>query len=375
MTALVPTRVSLYDFLVKDTLPIDAIFADLGTISLPQARIIIEQGIQAVISALLAYNQLQGADAVLKKLLNRSQIKELRKYNAFNFSTMQSALQHGQNVSEALFSSSDIQRAVCHKLAEQAQLKPGQARPLLSALSVLCLREIAILADFAHLDAADLDQWFKQQPQFLWLKRDQAALASAQHICDTYAYQIPDFDPDWHSITGYKLPAATPTLSLDQMPHYAKVIGRTTQPSTVPSNEPLIVDTANKSDILTFCAMDNIALPYQRWMLQLAKISEIYLSRNRLKIAPEPIQPPSRPFVNFIFMDKEKEEKAFASASDSTEPTSFTAFWKNPVIILLVIVIGGLGLMAVGKYQYKKSKMMQTPSPSTQIQVRDTTAH
>nr|WP_241878088.1 hypothetical protein [Psychrobacter sp. PraFG1]UNK04511.1 hypothetical protein MN210_09455 [Psychrobacter sp. PraFG1] len=66
MTALVPTRVSLYDFLVKDTLPIDAIFADLGTISLPQARIIIEQGIQAVISALLAYNQLQGADAVLK---------------------------------------------------------------------------------------------------------------------------------------------------------------------------------------------------------------------------------------------------------------------------------------------------------------------
>ena len=85
MTALLPTRVSVYDFLFEDTLPIDALFADIGNISIPQARLLIQNGTQAITSALMAYNQKQGPEAILKKLLTRSLVKELRKYNAFNF--------------------------------------------------------------------------------------------------------------------------------------------------------------------------------------------------------------------------------------------------------------------------------------------------
>ncbi|PNK59767.1 hypothetical protein [Psychrobacter sp. FDAARGOS_221] len=358
MTALLPTRVSIYDFLFEDTQPIDALLADQGNISLPQARILVENGIQAIISGLLAYHQNYGADAVLKKLLSRSQIKELRKHNAFNLDTMHTAMQHGQNVSDALFESVEVQKAVCKKLGQLTDLSAGQVRPLLGALSILCLREIAILADFAQLDASELDTWFKQQPQFLHLDRKIANLTLNENICDANAFKMPTFDINWGQLTGCHLPKSNNgIMSAEQMPHYAKVIGRTTQttsqtPQTTEDGQ-LIVDKADNSNILTFCAMDNIALPYQRWMLQLAKISDIYLSRNRLKVAPEPAQPPSRPFVSFGFLDNKTPETNNHSAAVVTDQNK--PLWKNPVLILLVLVIGALSLLAVGKYQYKKS--------------------
>ncbi|WP_019672004.1 hypothetical protein [Psychrobacter lutiphocae] len=376
MTALLPTRVSLYDFLYEDTQPIDAVFADTGRISLPQARLIIEHGIQAIISALLAYHQNYGAEAVLKKLLCRSQIKELRKHNAFNFNTMQTAILNGQAIFDTLFTTNDVQKAICKKLGQVSNLSAAKVRPLLSALSLLCLREIAILTDFAQLDATELDAWFRQQPQFLHLDRKIANLTLNDNICDANAYSMPTFDTSWCQLTNYDLPQqATQIISAEQMPHYAKVIGRTTQNSKTSSgnkadiatdNGQLIIDKDNNSDILTFCAMDNILLPYQRWMLQLAKISDIYLSRNRLKIAPEPAQPPSRPLVSFGFLDRDHVVDDTKSASNISNKDKLP-FWKNPVVILLVIIIGALSLLAIGKYHYKKANTDPSSQPKPKI--------
>lgn len=372
MTALLPTRVSLYDFLFEDTLPIDSVFADEGNISIPQARVLIQNGIQAIISALMAYNQIQGSEAVLKKLLNRNQVKELRKYNAFNFKTLHVAYQNGNAISEVLFHSPEIQKQICQKLAKQADLQTSEVRHLLGALSLLCLREIAILVDFAQLDMQELADWFSLQPQFFQLERDRSTLSNSETITETQpsstisaAYSIPVFDQSWHDITGYKQPATSTEFNTDQIPHYAKVIGRTKENNhnlATSENGQVVVDNSNNSDVLTFDSMDNISLPYQRWLLQLAKISDIYLSRRRLKIAPEPVQPPSRPFVNFSFKDLDNQSGNNDSTTDSESNDTHTPLWKNPVIILLIVVLGGLGLLAVGKYQYKKSHMTDPPS-------------
>lgn len=376
MTALLPTRVSIYDFLFEDTQPIDAVLADMGNISLPQARIIIENGIQAITSSLLAYNQVEGPDAVLKKLLNRTQVKELRKHNAFNFRTMKTAMQYAQNSLEALFVSTDVQKSVTKRLSDLAQLPTQKTRTLLGALSLLCIRELAILADFAQLDANELDQWLRQQPQFLRLERTTSRLSLDDGACDNEIFAAPTFDPIWLELTNCKLPAQQPQQESVQMPHYAKVIGRTQAPnngttSLPKNNDQLIVDTQNNSDILTFCSIDSVTLPYQRWLLQLAKISDIYLSRNRLKIAPEPVQPPSRPFVSFGFMDKKFDDSSPATTKSASDSTDNQPFWKNPVLILLVLVLGTLTLMAVGKYQYKKSKAIENPSNAATLVVSD----
>ena len=368
MTALLPTRVSLYDFLFEDTLSIDSIFADIGNISIPQARVLIENGIQAIVSGLMAYHQQQGGEAISKKLFRRSQIKDLRKYNAFNLKTMSAAYQQDHAINDTLFGSTEIQKRVCQKLGDRTQLSGNQVHPLLGALSLLCLREIAILADYAQLDAQEIDCWFGLQPQFFQLNRIKDHWDN-QTNSSILAYELPNFDSTWHEITGYKQPDVSASKSTQQIPHYAKVIGRTHQATliknTSANNNQLIVDNANNSEVLTFAEMANIFLPYQRWLLQLAKISDIYLSRKRLKVAPEPVQAPSRPFVNFSFSDKDKSNKSSSSeAGQSKNP-----LWKNPVLILLLIVIGGLSIMAVGKYQYKKSQIVDTPTQITKVKV------
>ncbi len=372
MTALLPTRVSLYDFLFEDTLPIDSILADIGGLSIPQARILIENGIQAIISGLMAYNQQYGGDAVLKKLLKRTQIKDLRKYNAFNLKTMNAAYQNGHAINDTLFASTEIQKLVCQKLADQTQLSNSQLRLLLGALSLLCLREIAILADYGQLDAQEIDCWFRLQPQFFELNRTNADEVN-QTKTPILAYKLPNFDNSWHQITGYKQPTITASTPAEQIPHYAKVIGRTHQATLINNisadNDQLIVDNANNSEVLTFAAMPNIYLPYQRWLLQLAKISDIYLSRKRLKVSPEPVQPPSRPFVNFGFLDKDSNNNKQNVSNNLAAGQSNTPFWKNPVLILLVLVLGGLTLMAIGKYQYKKSQVIDTPAQISKIKV------
>ncbi|SUD90995.1 hypothetical protein [Psychrobacter phenylpyruvicus] len=371
MTALLPTRVSLYDFLFEDTLPIDSIFADIAGISIPQARVLIENGIQAIISGLMAYNQQHGGDAVLKKLLRRSQIKELRKYNAFNLKSMNAAYQNGHAINDILFDSTEIQKLVCQKLADQTQISSGQLRLLLGALSLLCLREIAILADYAQLDAQEIDCWFGLQPQFFQLDRTNANEINHSNnpVLDTH--QLPNFDNSWHQITGYQQPTVSTSTPTEQIPHYAKVIGRTHQASLInnvsANNGQIIVDNLNNSEVLTFATIPNICLPYQRWLLQLAKISDIYLSRKRLKVSPEPVQPPSRPFVNFGFLDKDSKKNKQSVANKLESAAGNTPFWKNPVLILLVLVIGGLTLMAIGKYQYKKSQVIDTPVQTHKI--------
>ena len=368
MTALLPTRVSLYDFLLEDTLPIDSIFSDIGGISIPQARILIENGIQAIVSGLMAYHQKYGGEYILKKLLKRTQVKELRNFNAFNLKTMNAAYQNGHAINDTLFGSTEIQKRVCQKLADQAQLSTSQTRLLLGALSLLCLREIAILADYAQLDAQEIDCWFELQPQFFRLNRTKDDRDN-QINNSILAYELPNFDSAWHKITGYKQPAISSSDPIEKVPHYAKVIGRTHQATLIKNisadNNQLIVDNANNSEVLTFAEMPNISLPYQRWLLQLAKISDIYLSRKRLKVAPEPVQAPSRPFVNFGFLDIDKNN----TSSNLQSGQSNIPLWKNPVLILLLIVIGGLSIMAVGKYQYKKSQVVDTPTQMTKVKV------
>lgn len=280
---------------------------------------------------------------------------------------MSAAHQNGNAINDTLFGSTEIQKLICQKLAEQTQLTSSQVRPLFGALSLICLREIAILADYAQLDAQEVDCWFGLQPQFFELNRieinklDERGNANNKLL----AGELPNFDTNWHQITGYKQPAISSSNPAEQIPHYAKVIGRTHQTPLAHNlstdNNQLIVDNANNSDVLTFGNMPNISLPYQRWLLQLAKISDIYLSRKRLKVSPEPVQPPSRPFVNFGFLDtsNNKENQNVSSSLDSEQGS--IPFWRNPVLILLVLVIGGLSLMAVGKYQYKKSKAIDTP--------------
>ena len=259
-------------------------------------------------------------------------------------------------------------KRVCQKLTDQAQLSTGQTRLLLGALSLLCLREIAILADYAQLDAQEIDCWFELQPQFFWLNRTKNDRDN-QINNSILAYELPNFDSAWHEITGYKQPAISSSDPIEKVPHYAKVIGRTHQATLIKNisadNNQLIVDNANNSEVLTFAEMPNISLPYQRWLLQLAKISDIYLSRKRLKVAPEPVQAPSRPFVNFGFLDIDKNN----TSSNLQSGQSNIPLWKNPVLILLLIVIGGLSIMAVGKYQYKKSQVVDTPTQMTKVKV------
>lgn len=369
MTALFPTRVSLYDFLFEDTLPIDAVFADIGHLSIPQARVIIENGIQAIISALLAYNQRYGGEAVLKKLLNRNPVKELRTYNAFNLNTMKAAFQNGSSIIDVLFDSTENQTLVCQKLAQQAHLPLSEVRSLLGALNLLCLREIAILTDYAHLDEQEIEIWFALQPQFFELSRPLNFPINDGKNTTNKAMIMPHFDSRWHEITGYQPPVLTSSEGSEQLPHYAKVIGRTSSislenQSWATGSSQLIVDTDNNREVLTFASMPHISLPYQRWLLQLAKISDIYLSRKRLKVASEPTKPPSRPFVNFGFLETNSKDNNQDAPNKDIEHHSPTPIWRSPVIILLILVIGGLSLMAVGKYHYKKAKITPPISQS-----------
>lgn len=364
MTALLPTRVSIYDFLIEDTQPIDSIVADLGHISLPQARILIEHGIQAIVSALLAYNQHQGSDLLIKNLINRNQVKELRKHNAFNTKAMITAFKCGQPVSDVLFNKHLTQKEVCHHLAVYSQLPIEKVKPLLSALVLLCLRELAILVDYSQLDTTEVDCWMNLQSQFVQLdycmNKD---LGEASTFTGSQRFKKPSFDPMWHEITGYKPIPETSSTPKDSIPHYAKVIGRSPKtPSQLvspSSNSRLIVDKSNESDVLTFSEIDGISLPYQRWLLQLAKISDIYLSRNRLRIAPEPTQAPPKPFVNFDFIEHNLSK--LADDSDHSNKSA-VPLYKNTVIILLLIVIGGLAIIAIGKAKLKKNKNLNVNS-------------
>ncbi|WP_227431216.1 hypothetical protein [Psychrobacter sp. I-STPA6b] len=385
MAKLTPTRVSLYDFLTIDTLPIDSIVADSGRMSLPQARIIIESSIQATICALLAYQQNFDGSTILKKLLTRSQVKELRHYNAFNLKTMQIAMQYGQPLLNTLYKNSDTLHTAYEKLAEQSHTSSKQVRPLLAALTLIYLREIAILTDYAYLDGQEIDEWFKLQPQFLRLEKRQAdplfitnpvttntadettttqQASSATPILDRTEYIVSSFDLTWCDIVGYQIPQQKQKYQSEEtLPQYAKVIGRVSDnKNTANSSQPSPTD-----DILEFDSLSQISLPYQRWLLKLAKIADIYLSRNRLHITSEPEKPPSRPLISKHLLGNAPETPKTASEQPIEYDTP-PPFWKNPVILLIVAVIGGLSILAVIKYQYKERHTTKITVPSTSQQ-------
>ena len=103
MTTISPTRVSMYDFLYQDTKPMVSLLADVAKLSLPQARLAMDAILQAIISALLAYQQHNDGQAVSKKLFTRTAVKELRRYNSMNFSTINATLYYRQEVADAIF--------------------------------------------------------------------------------------------------------------------------------------------------------------------------------------------------------------------------------------------------------------------------------
>lgn len=349
MTQIAATRVSIYDFLYVNTRPLLPLLADVAGLSLTQSRHGITYSLQAIVSALLSYEQHQGGAALLKKLLNRNSVKELRQYNAMNFVTLRIADKQGNGPCELLFHDSKRMRQVSERIAEKIDSSLAQSQHLLCLLTTIVLREIAILADFAQLNGQEISDWLRLQPQFL----SHARFAADHSQSNTNALPTPpEFDSNWHQIVGFTPPTAHSGQTNNQqiahndkqpMPHYAKAIGRTSSQGQ------------QTTDTLVFAAMTGIQLPYQRWLIQLAKISDIYLSRQRLRIASEPETAPSRPLVNLGMLGNSDAIPETASE----RPIEYDApapFWKNPVILLLVLIIGILSSLAILKYQGKQAE-------------------
>ncbi len=93
----------MYDFLYQDTKPLVSLLADAATLSLPQARLAMDASLQAIISALLAYQQRHQGQVLSKKLFGRSAVKELRQYNSMNFATLNATLYHRHDAADAIF--------------------------------------------------------------------------------------------------------------------------------------------------------------------------------------------------------------------------------------------------------------------------------
>ena len=191
MTTISPTRVSMYDFLYQDIQPLTSLLADTATLSLPQTRIAVNSGIQAILAALLAYQQRHQAQAVNKKLFSRAAVKELRQYNAMNFATLSATLYHRQDVTETLFIDSTRVNKACDYIADQVDASAAQVKVLLGTLTIIVLRELAILTEYSQLDNEELDKWFDLQPQFLTKQRFAAdSVASINSHADTQVLQI-----------------------------------------------------------------------------------------------------------------------------------------------------------------------------------------
>ena len=314
MTTISPTRVSMYDFLYQDTQPMVSLLADVAKLSLPQTRLALSASLQAIVSALLAYQQRYQSPSVSKKLFNRSAVKELRRYNSMNFATIEATLYYRHDTAEAIFNdSTDVVKA-SEYIANQIDATTSQVQTLLTCLCVIVLRELAILADYSQLDNDEIDKWFALQPQFLSatrfaaseakvtrptlptvstevafednteLKRlDTEQLSSVPPVFDTYWYELTAFKPDSHE------PAQDMQLATG---NYLKAIGRSSENR----------QQGKHNDLLTFAKMPAIILPHQRWLLQLAKISEIYLQRDRLRITSEPASPPKPPLVSLALL-------------------------------------------------------------------------
>ncbi len=380
MTTISPTRVSMYDFLYHDTQPMVSLLADAAQLSLPQARLAMDASLQAIVSALLAYQQRYQGQAVSKKLFGRGAVKELRQYNSMNFATLGATLYHRHDAADAIFSDSARVIKASERIASQIKATSPQVQILLTSLCVIALRELAILADYSQLDNDEIDKWFALQPQFLAAERfaqahtskTVAAQAPSQHdsidtpSAATEASPVnaaerrllssaqlsstpPIFDPYWYELTGFRPDNQSPVQDMQLATgNYLKAIGRS------PDN----VQQGHHNDMLVFAQMPAVALPHQRWLLQLAKISDIYLSRNRLRITSEPANPPKPPLVSLGLIGGNNDNTPATISEKPIEYDAATPLWKNPVILLIVAVIGVLSALAMLKYQNQKSDGM-----------------
>ncbi|GAF54122.1 LOW QUALITY PROTEIN: hypothetical protein JCM18900_12743 [Psychrobacter sp. JCM 18900] len=379
MTTISPTRVSMYDFLYHDTQPMLSLLADAAQLSLRQARLGMDASLQAIVSALLAYQQRHQGQAVSKKLFSRSAVKELRQYNSMNFATISATLYHRHDAADAVFSDNARVIKASEHIAEKIDATMQQAQTLLTSLCVIVLRELAILTEYSQLDSDEINKWFALQPQFLSAARfipehthtlsaetesnsdlleltTEAAEAiennqenNAEHTL-LNAKQLsstpPSFDPYWYELTGFKPENYEPVQDMQMATgNYLKAIGRS------PDN----LQQGRHNDMLVFTDMHAVALPHQRWLLQLAKISDIYLSRNRLRVNSEPANPPKPPLVSLGLIGGNNDNTPTTTSEKPIEYEASTPLWKNPVILIIILVVGVLGALATLKYQSQKS--------------------
>lgn len=328
MISISPTRVSMYDFLYQDLQPVVSLLADAAQLSIPQTRLALPLSLQAIITALLAYELRHQASIVHKKLLTRGAVKELRHFNAMSFATIEATLYHRNDVTDAVFADMATVLKASHYIAIQIDATTAQVKILLTSLSILVLRELAILVEYSSLDHDELAQWFSLQPQFL--------LAAAT-------------DPYWYELTQFQSVQAAPEQETQlATSNYLQVIGRAAEN----------VQQGAANDMLVFAPLANITLPHKIWLLQLAKIADIYLSRNRLRIASEPVTAPVRPLVKLGLISANNDN---ASATLSSNKTSISVnqplpLWKNPTIFVVILVIAILGALAALKYNKQQSQ-------------------
>ena len=387
MTTISPTRVSMYDFLYQDTKPMVSLLADAAKLSLPQARLAMDASLQAIVSALLAYQQHNDGQAVSKKLFGRGAVKELRQYNSMNFSTINATLYHRHEAADAIFYDNARVIKASDYIAEQIDATTQQVQILLTSLCVIALRELAILAEYSQLDNDEMDKWFALQPQFLFAARfaandptsvsvelneadeDEGLTASIEAALNSAAEikaeaentpntertllstaeltgTPPSFNPYWHELTTFKPENQQPVQDIQlATSNYLKVIGRSSANA----------QQGKHNDLLMFAEMTAISLPHQRWLLQLAKISEIYLQRNRLRITSEPASAPKPPLVSLGLIGGNNDNTPTTTSEKPIEYDASIPLWKNPVILIIIAVISVLGGLATLKYQNQKS--------------------
>ncbi|MFK3917208.1 hypothetical protein [Psychrobacter sp. NPDC078501] len=379
MTTISPTRVSMYDFLYHDTQPMLSLLADAAQLSLPQARLGMDASLQAIVSALLAYQQRHQGQAVSKKLFGRGAVKELRQYNSMNFATISATLYHRHDAADAVFSDNARVIKASEHIAEKIDATTQQAQTLLTSLCVIVLRELAILTEYSQLDSDEINKWFALQPQFLSTARfspehthtlsaetesnsdlpesTTEAVEAIENNSENNAERTllnverlsstpPPFDPYWYKLTGFKPEDYEPVQDMQMATgNYLKAIGRS------PDN----LQQGRHNDMLVFTEMHAVALPHQRWLLQLAKISDIYLSRNRLRVNSEPANPPKPPLVSLGLIGGNNDNTPTTTSEKPIEYEASTPLWKNPVILIIILVVGVLGALATLKYQSQKS--------------------
>ncbi|MFZ2843151.1 hypothetical protein [Psychrobacter sp.] len=379
MTTISPTRVSMYDFLYQDTKPMVSLLADVAQLSLPQARLAMDASLQAIVSALLAYQQRHTGQTVSKKLFGRHAVKELRQYNSMNFATLNATLYHRHDAADAIFHDNARVIKASDHIAVQIDATTPQVQILLTSLCVIVLRELAILVEYSQLDNDEINKWFALQPQFLSAARFTASqpkpisvtladtnnnnalispekkslevasennserrLLNAKQLSDA----PPPFDPYWFELTEFQPQHHEPVQDIQLATgNYLKVIGRS------PEN----IQQGKHNDLLMFAEMTAITLPHQRWLLQLAKISEIYLQRNRLRITSEPASPPKPPLVSLGLIGGNNDNTPTTTSEKPIEYEASIPLWKNPVILIIILVIGLLGGLATLKYYKQKS--------------------